>query len=114
MPRLHMRFLIRIFVSLFILLFIQLASFSQSLKGKVSDLLSNEPLAGANVLVKETGQKLFVQLDGYFRITTIKPGNYTLVISFTGYDTKTTPVTISSSQTTIVQVALKSSSKELT
>jgi len=108
------RFPIRAFVLLSALLLIQLVSFSQSLKGKVSDVVSDEPLVGANVLVKETGQKLFVGLDGYFRINTIKPGNYTLVISYTGYDIKTEPVTISPNKANFVRVALKSSSKELT
>ena len=93
------RFQFRKFGSLFVLLIIHLASFSQSLKGKVSDMISDEVLVGANVHVKETGQKLFVELDGYFRINAIKPGNYTLIISYAGYDTKTEPVTISSNKT---------------
>jgi hypothetical protein len=113
MPRLFKRSPARIPVSLSILLLLNLASFSQSLKGKVSDISTNEPLAGANVLVVETGQKLYVQLDGYFRINSIRPGKYALVISFTGYDTKTVPVTIASSQTTMVEVTMKTSSKEL-
>src|ERR1700676_1881861 len=113
MSRLFIGFPLRTFVVLLSFLMIHVCSFSQSLKGRVSDSQTDEALLGANVLVKETGQKGFVQLDGYFRIYVVKPGVYTLVISYTGYYTKTEAVTVSSNKANIVLIALKSSSKEL-
>jgi hypothetical protein len=55
--------------------------FSQSLKGKVNEAVTGEPLVGANVLVRETGTRVFVELDGFFRVKELKPGSYTIVIS---------------------------------
>ena len=80
--------------------------FSQSLKGKVNDAVTGEPLVGANVLVRETGKRVFVELDGYFRVKELKPGSYTIVISYTGYATKeeTVPITSKGQQTMLFQL----------
>ena len=88
-------------------------SFSQSLKGRVDDAVTGDALVGANVLVRETGQMLFVQLDGYFRVKEIKPGQYTIVISYTGYETRTEQTTISPGLMQTLLVPLKPSSREL-
>jgi hypothetical protein len=87
--------------------------FAQSVKGKVNDAATAESLVGANVLVKETGQRVFVELDGYFRIKELKPGTYTLVLSYTGYKTKEETVQISSRGTQTIVFGLASASKDL-
>ncbi|HEY4286533.1 MAG TPA: TonB-dependent receptor [Puia sp.] len=94
------------FLSL-LLLGVQGICFSQSLKGKVDDAVTGESLVGANVLVRQTNQKTFVELDGYFRIRELKPGTYTIVISYTGYATKEETVRISTtnSQTQVFQMS---------
>ena len=44
----------------------------------------NEPLFFAEVTVKETNTTTETAIDGSFKLS-LKPGNYTLVISFIGY-----------------------------
>jgi hypothetical protein len=100
---------------LFIVLFLVVPSlgFCQTLKGKVCDSASGEPLVGANVLVKETGQRVFVELDGYFRVKELKTGSYTLVITYTGYVMKEESVHISATGTQILVINLPAETKAL-
>jgi outer membrane receptor for ferrienterochelin and colicin len=97
-----------------LLLGIHIACFSQALKGKVNDGLTGESLVGANVLIRETGQRTFVELDGYFRIRVLKPGSYTVVVSYTGYTTIEQPVRIvtATPQTILIQLAAEAKSLE--
>lgn len=47
---------------------------------------SNEPLYFAEVTVKELNKTVPTEIDGSFKLI-LKPGNYTLVYSFIGYQT---------------------------
>lgn len=47
-----------------------------------------EPLIGANVVIKETLNGTATNSNGEFKFTKIKPGEYTLKISFLGYKTQ--------------------------
>ena len=95
---------------------IHVACFSQSLKGKVNDAGSGESLISANVLVRETGQRVFVDLDGYFRVKELKPGSYTIVVSYTGYVTKEQTIRITSTgqQTMLFQLVSSATTLEET
>ena len=55
--------------------------------GKVIDEEFNETMPFANVLVKGTSQGVTTDFDGNYTII-IEPGEYTLVFSFVGYQTK--------------------------
>lgn len=92
---------------------IQVVCFSQSLKGKVNDAANGESLIGANVLIKETGQRVFVELDGYFRVKVLKAGSYSIVVSYTGYVTKEESVRITSRGQQEMLFQLLSSAKTL-
>ncbi|GAB4332148.1 MAG: TonB-dependent receptor [Flammeovirgaceae bacterium] len=48
---------------------------------------SQEPLIGANILVKGTNKGTFTDLNGYFKIQNLEQGNKTLLISMVGYKT---------------------------
>jgi len=72
---------------IFTLLF-SLHSFGQVLKGKVLEMNSGEPMVGATVLLKELGFTSQVKLDGSFQFQKLKPGIYTLSVSYTGYKVK--------------------------
>jgi hypothetical protein len=97
-----------------VLLFgMQVVCFSQSLKGKVNDAATGEPLVGTNVLVRETGKRVFVELDGYFRVKELKPGSYTIVLSYTGYVTKEETVRITSNGQQTMACQLASAAKTL-
>lgn len=59
---------------------------SASLSGYANDTLSGETLIGATVLLKGTKQGAFSNKSGFFSIKNIKPGKYTVVVSFLGYE----------------------------
>ncbi len=56
-----------------------------SIRGMVYDKDFEVPLAGAQVLIAETGAKVNTSGDGNFVFNHVKPGNYTLVFSKEGY-----------------------------
>ena len=69
---------------------IQLLIFSYSLvypqngiiSGFISDSSSGEALIGANVIIQETGQGMATDINGYYIIQNINPGEYTLMVSY--------------------------------
>lgn len=67
---------------------------SQTIRGIVLDAKTGEPMIGATVLVRESGQKQFVQLDGYFTFKNMKPGDYEVEISFANYKKYSEHVTL--------------------
>ena len=56
------------------------------ISGFVSDSSSGESLIGANVFLRETGQGMATDVNGYYIIQDIVPGNYTLMVSYIGFD----------------------------
>ena len=56
------------------------------ISGFVSDSSSGEALIGANVFLRETGQGMATDVNGYYIIQDIVPGNYTLMVSYIGFD----------------------------
>ncbi len=66
-----------------------------SIVGKITDKeLNNEPLAFANLYIKGTTQGATTDIDGLYEISQVEAGNYTLVISFIGYETLEIPNTM--------------------
>ena len=56
------------------------------ISGFVSDSSSGESLIGANVFLRETGQGMATDVNGYYIIQDIVSGNYTLMVSYIGFD----------------------------
>jgi hypothetical protein len=84
--------------------------FSQNLgvvRGNVSDkTMNNEPLLLANVQIK--GQETVTQtnFNGNFEISNLTIGNYTLIISYLGYETTEVPVTINENEVSYIDANL--------
>lgn len=55
-------------------------------EGNVSDKNTGETIAGAKVVVKETGAVAYTDFDGKFTFKGLEPGKYTFEISFLGYN----------------------------
>lgn len=70
-------------------------TFGQSVSGTVLDNDSGEGLIGATVLLKGTNHGTTTDWDGSFSIDGVEDGTYTVVISFTGYDSQESEVTVS-------------------
>ncbi|MCY4159449.1 MAG: carboxypeptidase-like regulatory domain-containing protein, partial [Bacteroidetes bacterium] len=56
--------------------------------GIVTDVATGETVPGASVVIEGTTQGTATQADGYFFINNVRPGTYTLVVSFIGYTTQ--------------------------
>ncbi len=97
-----------ILISSFLLLSANLfAQNTGSLKGMVTDeSMNNEPLLLANVQLK--GKQLVSQTNfhGNFEISDLEAGNYTVVVSYLGYETKEIPVTIKKNTTAEIKAIL--------
>lgn len=58
-----------------------------SLSGRVSDATDQSVLPGAHVVLESTYKAVSTARDGSFRINGLKPGNYSLRVSYLGFET---------------------------
>ncbi len=90
-----------------------LPSIAQTIHGKVINGVTQEPLIGATVTLKETGRSQAVQLDGNFTFKNVKPGTHALECRFVSYRSKTLNVSVLPGKPAYVSVALEPDSKQL-
>jgi len=99
----------QVFLSILLIIF-NASAFSQTIKGKVYDPATGEPLVGANVMLAHTKFISVVQLDGSFTFHHVPAGKYELIASTIGYTTSA-PQTVEVAQSNdvrIVNIALSS------
>ena len=85
-----------------------------SIRGSVLDKEFDLPLAGANVLVAETGARATTDTQGLFVVDSLPPGRYTLVFTCDGYvRVVRVDVLVQSAQLTDLSVALPGDYNEL-
>ena len=60
-----------------------------TIKGKILDAQTNEPLIGASVLIEGTTNGAAADLDGNYVIHNVGAGTYTLIASYVAYQSKT-------------------------
>lgn len=97
-------------------LFISLLSFAQN-KGTISGTITdkeanNAPLAFANALIKGTSIGVTTNEVGKYSLT-IEPGNYTLILSFVGYESVEVIVDVKAGETVTLNTALGSGGYKL-
>src|SRR2546422_380578 len=82
----------------FVLLFISFQSVAQTgdLRGFVYEEETSEPVPYSSVFLKGTQYAAQTNLDGFFSLTKIPAGNYTLLVTSIGYDTIRQPLAIAS------------------
>ncbi|PHS62896.1 MAG: TonB-dependent receptor [Flavobacterium sp.] len=93
-------------------------TFSQetgSIVGAITDKdYNNEPLAFANVLIKDTSNGVISDIDGLFEINNLAIGTYTVVFSFVGYETiEIENVIVEANKVTTVNVPMRASAAAL-
>ena len=97
-----------------LLLMVSTISFAQSkvsVMGNISDGETiNEPLLMANVSIKGTSIQAMTDENGLFVLDNLQDGNYTLVCSFVGYETKELTIEVKNEKPAIVNLALKPTS----
>lgn len=97
--------------------FISALGFAQE-TGKVSGYLldlesNNAPLLYGSVLIKETGTKVLSDENGLFQFEDLAQGTYTLVGSFSGYQTKEAKIEVTSNKSTNITLNLAASTISL-
>jgi len=92
-----------------IILFFNVANtmaISVTIRGKVIDAKTKEPLPGANVLVVGTGFGAACNLDGEYVVKNIPAGSYTIRVSYIGYESKEEVIKVSNDKTTEINFEL--------
>jgi TonB-dependent receptor len=77
------------------------------IKGKVTDKDTKEGLPSANILIKGTRIGTTADLDGNFSIPNAPSGDLTLVVSYIGYASVSTPITVKEDAVVRKDFALK-------
>jgi hypothetical protein len=73
---------------------------------------NNEPLPFANIVIKGTKQGTSTDENGKYSIS-LKPGNYTLVIGYLGYETKEIAFTLKANEKKVINHTLVASGVQL-
>ncbi|HEX9652074.1 MAG TPA: carboxypeptidase-like regulatory domain-containing protein, partial [bacterium] len=65
-----------------------------AIEGKITDSKTGEPLPGANVIIIGTSIGAACDLRGAYFIQNVPPGNYTLRVSYIGYEKSEAPIQV--------------------
>ncbi len=76
-----------IVVVLFVLAISPVRSQNATIRGFVYEKQNGEPIIFTNVYLSKTTYGAATDVNGYFAITQIPPGKYTLLVTYLGYDT---------------------------
>ncbi|NVN95372.1 MAG: TonB-dependent receptor [Bacteroidetes bacterium] len=89
-----------IIIASFIFLFSSTSTQAQfgTIKGFVYEKESGEPIIFTNVFLKKTAIGGTTDVNGYFVISKIPPGNYTLMVTYLGYDSVVMPISIKANE----------------
>ena len=96
-----------------IILFCSVALRSQTVKGVLTDEATGEAIPFANVVLDGTRYGAATDINGFFLINKMPPGDYTLRVRFVGYHEFSEPITIAKGQTIVRNISLKTESKTL-
>ena len=103
----------RYIITLLLIIFFSLKVFSQNAKveGKVTDSRTNQPIAGASVVV-DNSKGTTTGMDGNFSLLLSSRASHIITVSFVGYKTKEiSDIFINSAQTFALNVVLESATK---
>jgi iron complex outermembrane receptor protein len=86
-------------MALFALLLPVLASAQFSISGKITDQKTGDVLPGATVTIQNLAISTVSNAAGKYTFKKIKAGNYTIVVSYIGYKTSESNITVSANST---------------
>ncbi|MCG8474284.1 MAG: TonB-dependent receptor [Cytophagales bacterium] len=104
------------FVLFFVFFFKSFLVFAQSgiLRGKVSQALTNDPVAFASVAVEGESAGAITDEQGGFEITGLEPGLYNVIVSSVGYASQTVfEVEVSIARPAVLEIRLEAAATEL-
>ena len=97
-----------------ILFFPLIAGTTGKVRGQIIDSITNDPLIGCNVFLKDTSYGTSSDIDGYFVLINIPPGIYDFQVNMIGYDNYILEdLEVNIDLTSTVNIALNESSLEL-
>ena len=90
------------FCKSFIVFVVILSSVVFSQTGNVSGLVSSDGqgLAGANVVLEGTSYGAAADAEGQYYVSDVQPGEYTVTVTYVGYNASSQMVVVSSGETT--------------
>ncbi len=101
-------------LSVFLFTSIGFAQNNGLIVGKVLDKeVNNEPLVFANISIKGTSTEFSSDTTGLFVIENLQEGDYTLVCSFVGYETKEINVHVNATEPVELNIPLAASTVSL-
>ena len=103
------------FVSLVVLVFAASFALAQigTVKGTITDAQTGEALVGANVFLEKTSFGAATDVNGVYTIQNVLQGNYTLVVSYIGYEPFRRAISVKSDRTTTLDIKLSPSAVTL-
>ncbi|MGB3544178.1 TonB-dependent receptor domain-containing protein [Rubrivirga sp.] len=78
-----------------------------TLTGLVTDNVTDDPIPAATVRLEGTILGVSTDVEGRYTIPRVEPGEYTLAVSFVGYRTYRTAVTVEPGETTVEDVEVE-------
>lgn len=84
----------------------QLATSQGTVQGTVVEGTTELPVPGANVILEESGQGTATNVEGFYQITGVEEGEYTLVVSFIGFRQYRTQVRLDEGETVVEDIEL--------
>lgn len=79
-----------------------------SFSGTVMNRGNNQPVGGASIIIKNTNYGGMTDFDGNYKFNaSLAPGNYSLVISYVGYVTKTVDLNLGQQKDIVTDISLQ-------
>lgn len=104
----------RVLLSIFLMTSVGAVAQNGTISGTVTDAKTGETVVGANVVIQGTSVGAATGIDGDFIIANVKPGSYSLSVTFVTYKTHTIPdVIVESGKITTLQAQLHEDVSEL-
>lgn len=97
------------------ILLLTTTAFSQNgnIRGFVYDKSSGEPIMFCNVFLKGTTIGAPTDINGMYNITKVAPGNYTMMVTYIGYDTSAVDITLKAGKVLTQNLEISESSVKL-
>jgi hypothetical protein len=110
-----MSFKLKAFIVPIAFLFTSMASLAQTgtIRGFVYEKATGEPIIFTNVILKGTTMGASTDVNGYYSITKVPAGDYTLIVTYLGFDTLRLPVSVKAGEIITKKLNLEKSSISL-
>lgn len=103
----------KVFVLIFVLITTLVSAQIGSVRGFVYDKETGEPMMLTNVMLENTQIGTTTDVNGYFVLSKIKTGNYSIKVTSLGYETYTAPIKVEKNKVLALKIDLAPSATEL-